>query len=692
MSNDPSRQFDVLFEAVPIGPVTSKNRFYQTPHGNGCGFRDPSAMIEMRRVKAAGGWGVVCTEQTEIHPSSDMSPFIEMRAWGPEDRPVLGKVVEAIHEHGALAAIELSHSGLNTANLSTRLEPLGPAHLPVTTEDLEPIQARAMTLRDIRHLRQWQRRAALDARDVGFDLVYVYAGLFLSLPHQFLSRRYNTRSDEYGGSLANRARLLCELVEETKAAVGDRCAVPVRITLDEHLGPDMDTLEELFDVIGRLPDLFDVVIGGMNSGSGSARFEQDDHGRNEAILRRVKACTPAPVVSVGFVRSPPEMARLIRDGVVDFIGAARPSIADPFLPRKIESGRSSEIRPCIACNICVASDYSSAPVRCTQNPTFSEEWRRGWHPEEVPRRHAEMTLAVVGAGPAGMECARVLGRRGYDVRLYEASTELGGRVAKEALLPGLQRWIAVRDYRAAEFARLGNVEVRRASRVSAESLLTEPSANGRPRHIVIATGARWRRDGVGRHRDRPLTVGAGARILTPDDLPVVSPLLGRVLIYDDDHYYLGSVLAEVLARTAASVTYVTPVAEVAAWTHRTMEQRETQRRLLDLGVHIVPHRILSRVDAGGAELQCIFTGRISEMDQDSVVLVTARLPEDALAAELDRERDRWSDAGVHGVTVIGDARAPGQIVHAVFSGHAMARTFPDHDGALDHFERREMTP
>ena len=133
------------------------------------------------------------------------------------------------------------------------------------------------------------------------------------------------------------------------------------------------------------------------------------------------------------------MASHIRRGVSDFIGAARPSIADPFLPDKIANGRQDDIRECIGCNICYAGDSLGVPIRCTQNPTMGEEWRKGWHPETIAAKQSDDRILVVGAGPAGLECARALGQRGYDVMLSEARRELGGRVSLEGPAAGLER-------------------------------------------------------------------------------------------------------------------------------------------------------------------------------------------------------------------------------------------------------------
>src|SRR5262249_5142317 len=172
----------------------------------------------------------------------------------------------------------------------------------------------------------------------------------------------------------------------------------------------------------------------------------------------IKALTTKPVVGVGRFTSPDAMVSQIRRGILDLIGAARPSIADPFLPRKIAEGRLEDIRECIGCNICISGDKPTSPARCTQNPTMGEEWRKGWHPERIPPKQSDARVLIVGGGPAGLECARALGRRGYAVALAEASRELGGRVTRESRLPGLAAWAPGRGYRLPQLQQMPRVE------------------------------------------------------------------------------------------------------------------------------------------------------------------------------------------------------------------------------------------
>ena len=177
-------RYDILFEPVQIGPVTARNRFYQVPHCNGMGHREPSGVAAMRGVKAEGGWAVVCTEECEIHPSSEVSPHPEARLWDDRDIPAQARMVEAVHEHGALAGVELAYNALAAPNRTTRVPPMAPSNVIVQAYDM--VQARAMDLSDIRALRRWYREAALRAKQAGFDLIYVYAGHDLALPMHFL--------------------------------------------------------------------------------------------------------------------------------------------------------------------------------------------------------------------------------------------------------------------------------------------------------------------------------------------------------------------------------------------------------------------------------------------------------------------------------------------------------------------------
>jgi dimethylamine/trimethylamine dehydrogenase len=359
------------------------------------------------------------------------------------------------------------------------------------------------------------------------------------------------------------------------------------------------------------------------------------------------------------------------------IGAARPSIADPFLPKKIEEGRLDDIRECIGCNICVTGDYTKTPIRCTQNPSMGEEWRRGWHPERIRSSEGKEHILIIGAGPAGLEAGRALGQRGYQVTIADKAGEAGGRVARECRLPGLAAWSRVRDWRLLQIGKMPNVNLYLNSALDADQAL-EFGAD----HILCATGASWRRDGMGHHQRRPLEITAD--VLTPDDLMEGKRPTGRnVVLFDDDHYYMASVLAELLVKEGFSVSFITPSSVASAYSVNTMEQALIQRRLLDIGVTIVPNEYLLTVTPSGLASTCIYTGRERLHPADHVVLVTSRKPDDALYRELkSRNAQVWA---------IADAWAPATIAHAVHAGRRYAEEFglPPRDFTQVPF-RREL--
>ena len=678
-------RYDVLFEPVKIGPVTAKNRFYQAPHCNGMGRTFPSSMAAMRGVKAEGGWAVISTEQVDIHPTSDFTPATECRFWSDQDIPYLARMCDAVHEHDALASIELCHNGPFASNLYSREVPLGPDHMALSYHG-NPVQARKMTRSDIRDFRRWHLDAVRRAKTAGFDIICCYAGHNLTLPGMFMLPRYNKRSDEYGGSLENRVRLFREIIEDTKDAVGDTMGVIVRFSVEEMLGDEgLEADKEgrdIVEMLAELPDLWDICLSNWDNDSQTSRFSEE--GYQEPFVEFVKQVTSKPVVTVGRYTTPDRMVSLVNRGVTDMIGAARPSIADPFLPRKIEEGRIEDIRECIGCNICVAWDNMIAPMRCTQNPTNSEEWRRGWHPERIAKKKDEGSVLVVGAGPAGLEAALAAGQRGHDVILAEATDQLGGRVTLESKLPGLAAWARVRDYRTYQLSQLANVEIYQGSLVTAEQVLEFGAS-----HVAIATGSRWRRDGLGRTQQLPIPGADNANLYTPDDIMNGNCPTGSVLIYDDDHYYMGSVIAELLAEKGCQVTLATPYGEVASWTHFTLEQHRIQARLIELGVDIIALHQLDAINAGRAELSCVYSNKIQPIAVDSVVLVTSRLPQDELFNALTEEPASATAAGIVTLKAIGDCHGPATIAAAVYEGHRFARELGESPQDIPF--RRELT-
>lgn len=673
-------RFDVLFDQIRIGPKVMKNRFYATPHATGLGTMRPRAHASFRGMKAEGGWAVVNTEYCSIHPECDDSPEIPSRLWDDGDVEALSGVTAAAHEHGALAGVELWYGGAVGTNLETRLTSRGVRQ--VGNDQFPSHSCYAMTAREIRELQGFYVAAARRAVAAGFDIVILGAQEVDNIFMQFLMPFYNQRTDAYGGSLANRARFLLETAEQVRDAVSDDCAVTIRLCIDSLDGTEQGVRAgvesaEVVTLADHLVDYWDVQAGGWDSAhwgedATSSRFSNENF--QSEHIQAVRRSTDKPLVGVGRFTSPDTMVGVIRSGQQDLIGGARPSISDPFLPSKIQEGRFDDLRECIGCNVCVSRVSQSVPVICTQNPTIGEEYRRGWHPERVPRAgNTADPVLIVGGGPAGLECAVTLGKRGFEnVHVVDAAPKPGGALRWMAHLPGLAEWVRVIDYRLGQIERLSNVQLVPNTQLDVDAILDYGG-----QIVIAATGSTWRGDGLNwaTHRATPGADPALAHVLTPEQLVAGKPIDGEhVVLYDCDGYFLGPSLAEKLRADGLRVTIVTPFAEVAPTMEHTFEAAQMEARLEELDVEVVTGMVLDAIRPGAVDLsRAIRRDRPATLEADAVVLVTQRRSEDAWYRELEDDAERLADAGIASLLRIGDCVVPRLIADAIFDGHRLAR-------------------
>ena len=674
-----NERYKILFEPIDIGPKTAKNRFYQVPHAMGSGNDMPNTRAAQRGIKAEGGWSVVNTGYCSIHPSSDDRPLPMARLWSEKDVASHVPMVEAVHEHDALAGIEFFHGGAYAANRHTRIPPMSPSGIQQKVSELMDMHLTApkvMDKKDIKDLIQWHLIATERAIQAGFDIIYCYAGMGF-LPYHFLHPTFNKRADEYGGSLENRSRLMRELITEMKTVAGDRAAIAVRMSTDELLNFKSESSQseahEFFEINGELPDLWDIKMSSWFKECPSGRFAEPGH--MEPYNGFVKKLTSKPVVGVGWFTSPDIMAKQINDGILDFVGAARASIADPFLPNKIKEGREDDIRECIGCNICASCYNQGIPVRCTQNPSMGEEWRRGWHPEKVKPKSSDNSVLVIGGGPAGLEATLSLARRGYSVAIADSEKELGGRINKEAKLPGMSSYKRVIDYRVSQINQLENVDVYLDNTMARDDVL-ELGFD----HVVTATGSTWQ-PSIMDEKSAPILITKTDSIFTPEDVLECCELQSPVIIFDFDYYYMGGLIAEYIKGLGHEVTIITPFEKVSPWSFNSNEVSEIESRLLDIDIKVLTkHRI---DDIGESSIKIIHqvTNKKTDVDRGSLVLVGHRKQSDSLYTLLTSDEDALKASGIKSVQNIGDSNAPGAVVHATYAGHLYANTFDQEDGA-----------
>ncbi|MGF7160861.1 dimethylamine/trimethylamine dehydrogenase [Rhodoligotrophos appendicifer] len=693
-------RYDILFEPIRIGPKVMKNRFYQVPQCTGSGHPRPGSNAGHRAVKAEGGWGGICTESCSIHPEVNQTLSTNTTLWDEGDVINHRHMTDEVHKWGALAGVELGSGGVKD-NLWSRY--VAPAIDRFPSGGVPKTYTYPATEEDIARVMQMYEDAARRARDAGFDILYIHgaAGVF---PVHALSRHFNRRTDGYGGSFENRARFWVEALERLKKVAGDDCAVATRISIDDLAGPwGLELHDEglaFVDYITKLGlvDMWDIIIGGSGEDmwgedSGPSRFYKSNH--QAPWNAEVKRIARVPVVGVGRFTEPDEMVRVIRSGQLDIIGAARPSIADPWLPRKIDEGRTEDICECIGCNACVSRFNLNNMIICTQNPTALEEYRRGWHPERFEPAPSAETVLIVGAGPSGLECARVLGRRGYDVHLVEASEHLGGHLRDVITLPGLSEWGRVIDYREGQISRMPNVTIMRGTGlVTAEDILNFGAAR-----VVLANGAEWVGNGLGATGpDAVPGIDAGLDcFVTPEQFFAGKPIGDRVVVLDSDGYFMAISIAEMLRDQGKEVTFVTHLETVAPMTELTLEGYNLRRMMREKGIHERTGHWVERVEhANSVDVvlydryrdgfrrttkpeKGVYPRRLGDaveiLSCDSVVLCTARESKRGLYDELVALKPRWAEAGLTTVVRSGDCLAPRVLADAIFDGHRIAREF-----------------
>jgi dimethylamine/trimethylamine dehydrogenase len=329
---------------------------------------------------------------------------------------------------------------------------------------------------------------------------------------------------------------------------------------------------------------------------------------------------------------------------------------------------------------------------CTQNPTAGEEYRRGWHPEEVPpAANADRTALVVGAGPAGMECAIILAKRGLEVvHLVDAGDDLGGHLGWVTRLPGLGEWGRLIDHRRVQISKLANLEFVPGTRLDAAAVCEYGAAI-----VVVATGARWALDGHN-GMTRGTIAGADAslpRVLTPEQLMLEGKEVPgrRVAVVDYEGYFAGACLAERLALAGHEVTIVTCFDAISPHCDQTLEGYPVRSRLHELGVGSLRGVTVRSIEPDGLDCEGEFGSR-HQLAADAVVLVTQRLSDDALYRELAADPARLAAAGIEALHRIGDCVAPRLIADAIFDGHRLAREIdsPDPARPLPYLRERPL--
>ena len=707
-------KYDILFEPIKIGPKTLHNRFYQVPHCIGAGSDKPGFQAAHRSLKAEGGWAGINTEYCSIHPESDDCHRVSARIWDEGDVRNLRAMTDHIHANGALAGVEMWYGAAHAPCMETRCTSYGPSQFNSEFENLTYCHEADQD--DINRVQQYYVEAGLRARDAGFDIVYVY-GAHSYLPLQFLSPYYNRRTDKYGGSLENRARFWLETLEKVGKAVGKDCAIATRFAVDTLYGDAGVEVEEdgikFVELADPLVDLWDVNVGDIaewGEDAGPSRWYRMGH--QIPWQKHIKRVSKKPVLGVGRFTDAEKMVEVIRAGELDIIGAARPSIADPFLPQKIKEGRFDDVRTCIGCNVCISRwEIGGPPFICTQNATAGEEYRRGWHPEKFPKAESDDSILVLGAGPAGSEAARILMERGYTVHLVDKADKVGGCVNTISTLPGLGEWGYHRDYRETQLNKLLKKNKDSQVALGVKPMTVDDCLDYGADKIIVATGSHWRTDGTSGLTHEPIP-GIDATTqdwcVTPEQIFEGKKKIGKkVVVLNADCYFMGPSLVQRLKEAGHDVTIINGV-QMGRYMEFTLELPNLHRWMHNNHVEIIDGVWASRAEKGRIEVYDIYgdgwkrqykgPGQIPRdenktqrwVEFDTLVLVTGRSSDDEIYRGLKARKSEWAEKGIKGVYVIGDAWAPKLIADATFDGHRIAREIEEDDPQHPKPYRREL--
>jgi 2,4-dienoyl-CoA reductase-like NADH-dependent reductase (Old Yellow Enzyme family)/thioredoxin reductase len=647
---------------VKIGGVTIKNRIFRPPHQlHMCaGGRVSDRFIAYHEERAAGGTGLITLEAAPVHWKSGPPPGV-LTIWDDEAIEGISRVAERLKRYGTRVFIQLLNAGCNggpwdgsppwAPSSVTGYMPSGPAIEMTKWMIDEVIEAYVL--------------GAKRALAAGLDGVEVHAAHGY-LPRQFLCLATNWRTDEYGGSLENRARFLMDSMRALRAglpkekfAVGVRCSPDI----DEGLS-DMAETEQVMKWLEaeRTVDYFSLSLGDAGRSELCASSMANPAGYELPYFRNVQTRLSTPVLVTGRFRTLDEAAQVIRDGQASMVGMVRAQIADPDLVRKTIEGRVDEVRPCIACNQRCIGGIAIGDIGCAVNPAAGRELELGAH--RLERVAKPKRVVVIGGGVAGMEAARVAAVRGHKVVLFEASKDLGGVVrfvSKRA--PKMGAFGDITFWQESELRRL-DVDVRTNSYIDSEDLADE-SADV----TIIATGSRPRMNGFQRHRPGHVVKGVDlSHVMSSRDLLTMAreKIGATAVVHDDVGHYEAIAAAEYLIEAGATVTYVTRFTSFAPLMEPTARSNEAYERLTRTGRFKIRTRaMLDQIDQTSVIL---FDPTIDHEPQtipaDIVVLVGYNASETELATALTQRGKRPIS--------IGDALSPRYIEHAIREGYSAA--------------------
>jgi len=646
-----------LFSPLQVGGLALKNRIFSTGHAEAMAD-DGKVGPRLRayhEAKARGGAALtIIGGSTSVHPSSPATAWSMIANHSDAVIPGYRTLADAVHRHDCLVMSQLTHVGRRAqSDVESWHVLLAPSQIPEQVHrevphEIEPEQI-AMLVRAFGDATRRCREGGLD----GVELSFAHNHLV----DQFWSPLFNRRSDEYGGSLENRMRFGFEVLHEIRRQVGRDWVVGARISGDELTrnglsAADMAEIARRLAASG-LVDFLSIIGGAAHTLALQALAIPNmasPHGLFVPLAAAIKAAVPGmPVFHAGRIVDPAHAERILADGAIDMVGMTRALIADPDMPRKAREGRFDEVRPCVGANAgCIDRIYQGKPVTCIQNPGTGRETELGEPtPTASPRR-----VVVVGAGPAGLEAARMAALRGHQVVLIEREAEVGGQVLIASRAPARAELAGILRFLARQVERLP-IERRLRVEASPEMILAES-----PDAVIVATGS---------SPHVPALPGLdGKHVVTDWDVLLDRVEVGeRVVVVDDVHTERGLSTAEHLVDRGRRVEVITRLF-YAGQDVGVTSIAPLYARLFAKNVTLTPHTDLVAVEGSAVVVANAYTRAERRIEGvDTIVLSMGSRSTDTLYRALKGK--------VPALHAVGDCVAPRGIHQAILEGTRVAR-------------------
>ena len=624
--------------------------------------------------RAKTGLGMIILGGHLINKDTIYTPLGFPGLWNDAQLEGLANVARAVKRHGCALSVQLLHLGLRSPTPFLKTDPardpneynpymLAPSQVPAgeipggpTPKELEE--------HEIEYILQCYEDAARRAISAGLDGIEFHIAHGY-LPWQFLSPFYNKRTDRWGGSYENRLRFSIEAMRRIRKRIGDRPFIGYRINSTSFWDGDLE-IEDIKRIHADFEKELDIDYVSVSAGVHHSwihtpmTFEQ---GWEREYTRAIKTVAKKPVLLVGRVSHPGVADELLGCGDADAILLARQMIADEQWMTKVKEGRVNDIRRCVAANYCWRAVIRGSRVQCAYNPVVGRE--RVWGASSMRKVAAPRRALVIGAGPAGLEYARVAAARGNHVVVYEREPEVGGHVRAYGALPNRTQYGTIATW-LAEQARGNGAAIKTGNAITAENLDAVLSAE-QPDHVVVATGARYRRDGFQGQTAKPLPGWQSGRCVSWDEVALDKiTASGDVLVIDEMADVAAPLTAVKLARLGAKVRLLTKWPMVGWETTAEVYLHWVLTYLYEAEVEIITDHAVKRINGSEVEIVNVYApSKTRPITADTIVMATARASENALY-HLLRERGRSVEA-------IGCAIAPRTVYEATLEGHRAAR-------------------